>query len=499
MKISIGKSTKTFKPQNVDSLQELSQVITKTNWSCGVFKDDHRNISNFEYSDFMALDIDDGVSIEEAARRLKDYSHIIAPTKSHKTDKNGKIADRFRAVVVLTERIENQNDYYTTYNNLMQLFPEADSACKDPSRLFYPSKEVYKVQTNKDRFPIKKYEAPIAEEVEIDRETKGQLSAKTLDLLQFGAEPGTRHGRLYKASKDALENNYTIEEFTAMIDEMAARTGNWADVMVNEDDIKCITDAFNSEARYSARKTTEPTYRFQKIGELLKNKAKLDWLAANLLTRGGLSILVGPPKSGKSTLVRQLSRSVARGESFLNRRVKKGTVLILALEEQAEVLNEQFKTVGINKDDDIYVHVGRITSDKAAEDLYAATLDIKPSLIIIDTLMLFCKTQNINDYSEMNKKLEDLREIARKSNAHVLCIHHQNKSRENYGTSTILGSAAIHGAVDNAMIFSKDGARRSIQSSQRAGVPFENEELIYIPETQTYVVGKKRDFIGEEF
>jgi RecA-family ATPase len=184
---------------------------------------------------------------------------------------------------------------------------------------------------------------------------------------------------------------------------------------------------------------------------------------------------------------------------FLNRKTTKGKVLVLALEEQAEVLNIQYSQLGINKTDDILLHVGRILSDNAVDELYAACLDYKPSLIIIDTLMLFCKTQNINDYTEMNSKLESLRDVARKTGAHVLCIHHQNKSRDNFGAATILGSAAIHGAVDCAMIFNKDGSRRSIQTTQRAGKPFDNEELIFNKDNQTYVIGKKRNLIDEVF
>lgn len=499
MRVSVSDNKKIFKPQDVGSLHELGDIITRTNWSCGTFKDNHRNIENFISSNFMALDIDEGCSIEEAARRLKPYSHIIAPSKSHKREKNGVIADRFRIVVVLDEEVNNKDDYYQTYAELMKLFPEADKACKDPSRFFYPSKEIYSVQVNKDRIKPKKYVPPSSDKPPIAVAKKGQLSRPTLDFLQFGAPAGTRHGRLYKATKDALENNYTKEEFIALVDEMITRTKNWASDSINPDDIKTINDAFNSEARYKARNSDGPTFNFLPIGDLLKSSKKIEWLVDGLFTVGGLSIIVGAPKSGKSTLVRQLAKSVARGEKFLNRNTKPGKVIILALEEQAEVLNVQFKQLGVNNKDDILIHTGRIVSDNATEDLHMACLDFRPALIIVDTLMLFCKTQNINDYTEMNNKLEELRDLARKTGAQVVCIHHQNKSRENFGTATILGSAAIHGAVDCAMIFNKNGYRRSIQTSQRAGKPFENEELIFDEKTQTYAVGKKMQMIDEEF
>lgn len=494
--ISVGKSTKTFKPQNINNLHDLADIIVKTNWSCGIFNEEHRKIDNFVESQFMALDIDEGVSIEEARRRLEGLSHILAPTKSHKKEKNGKICDRFRAVVVLEEPIQDVNDYYATYGELMKLFPEADRACKDPSRFYYPSKEVYQVKKGKS-YPITKYVAP--EKVERDLTKKGQLSRLTLDLLMFGAEAGTRHERLVKAAADANENNYTQEEFTAMVAEMAKRTGNWTDVDLNDDDYGTINDMYSKEPRHAPREVQKSTFNFMEIGDLLKQSSKIDWLVSGLLTRGGLSLLVGAPKSGKSTLTRQLTKAVARGETFLNRKVKQGRVLVLALEEQAEVINSQYKQLGVKKTDDIMVHVGRIIGDKAVEDLEAACMDYKPALIVVDTMMLFCKTQNINDYSEMNNKLEALRDMARKTNAHVICLHHQNKSRDNYGSQTILGSAAIHGAVDSALIFSKDGARRSIQTSQRAGKPFDGEELIFDEENQTYHLGKKRNYIDEAF
>lgn len=491
MQISIGKSTKTFTPQEIESLHELSEVITKTNWSCGIFKDDHRNIENFISSDFMALDIDDGVSIEEAARRLKDYSHIIAPSRNHKKEKNGLIADRFRAVVVLDKKIDNKNDYYTTYQKLLELFPEADTACKDPSRLFYPSKEVYNVKTQKERFSVVEYKEPKVEQDVTEFIKRGQLSRPTLDLLQFGAPAGTRHSRLYKAAKDAAENNYSLDDFVDLVKDANNRLNIWNTEEWESDVIVTTKDAFSGQTRYAARTMDDPTFNFMPISDIVNSTKKIDWLVGGLLTTGGISVMSGEAKSGKSTLVRQLAKSVARGETFLKRKVKQGSVLILALEEQAEVLNEQFRALGVSKKDNIMVHVGRIKGEKAIDDLYAACLDFKPNLIIIDTLMLFCQTQNVNDYSEMNKKLEDLRDVARKSGSHIICIHHKNKSKDNYGTGSILGSAAIHGAVDCAIMFNRNGYKRSIQTSQRAGTPFENEELKYIDGTQTYCLGVK--------
>jgi Mrp family chromosome partitioning ATPase len=56
------------------------------------------------------------------------------------------------------------------------------------------------------------------------------------------------------------------------------------------------------------------------ISELLGEPDEPEnWLVDGLLPTGGLSVLVGKPKAGKSTLARALAVAVARGEPWLGR------------------------------------------------------------------------------------------------------------------------------------------------------------------------------------
>ena len=91
--------------------------------------------------------------------------------------------------------------------------------------------------------------------------------------------------------------------------------------------------------------------------------------------------------------------------------------------------------------------------------------------------------------------LTNYRTIARKSGTHIVLIHHQNKG-ENRGTMSIMGSGAIHGAVDNAIIFNKYGTVRKISTSQRGGRGFDNHPLIFDMDTEHYTLGEKS---SEEF
>jgi hypothetical protein len=81
--------------------------------------------------------------------------------------------------------------------------------------------------------------------------------------------------------------------------------------------------------------------------------------------------------------------------------------------------------------------------------------------------------------------LSYFRNLARDCGTHVTFVHHQNKSRSG-DTNSIMGSSAIHGSVDNAIIFNSVDGVRFISTSQRGGRPFNNQPLEFEPNTETY-------------
>ena len=58
--------------------------------------------------------------------------------------------------------------------------------------------------------------------------------------------------------------------------------------------------------------------------------------------------------------------------------------------------------------------------------------------------------------------------MARVSGAHILCVHHAGKG-DREGGDSIMGSTAIFGSVDTALIMRKKGAGRTLESIQRYG------------------------------
>ena len=208
-------------------------------------------------------------------------------------------------------------------------------------------------------------------------------------------------------------------------------------------------------------------FRFTSLSDLLAEPPEaIDYIWDKTLPAGGVSFMAAKPKVGKSTTARCLALAVAKGEGFLGRSTSQGPVVYLALEEKRSEVQAHFSRMGA-LDEEIYLHFGSSPED-ALHGLEAAITTYKPALVIIDPLMRFIRVRDSNDYTEMTRAMEPLMTMARVSGAHILCVHHAGKG-DREGGDSILGSTAIFGSVDTALIMRKKGAGRTLESIQRYG------------------------------
>jgi len=492
MKVSVSKGNQNFKPVD-DSFVDFATHMTFYNYSMSTFKDNDRKNKNFLFAEAVALDFDGGLTIAEAKLRFAQYQHIIAPTRSHQVVKHGIKCDRFRVVIPLDKPVDSIADYEETVKALLKANPEADKACKDPARMFYPSTHVESIRYEGQTIPTRK--AKPKEKKEPTKAIigqKGKLLPDTLRFLLFGAPAGERNHTLFAAAKDMQGQGYTIGEATLNISNMIEHGGDWAHSDLSEKDIETIENAYSTETKDDVRVKDRPSFNFQSIGDLYEADLKVEWLAKELLIAGGISLLAARPKSGKSTLVRQLAKAVCKGEEFLGREVEKGRVAYLALEEHPAMLQHQFKTIGLTKDDDIMLHVGPIYGKNRADTLIGYLKDYEAKLVVIDTLALFAGIEDSNSYDKVNKSMEQVRRIARETNSHVMLIHHTTKS-DVTSTNSIMGSQAYLGAVDTAMIINCTGPKRFLTSVGRGLSNFNNCEILFDKEKETYTLGVELD------
>ncbi|CAB4200239.1 AAA domain containing protein [uncultured Caudovirales phage] len=483
---------------SVANLEELAKLATQKDYSLGVFEKGHRKADSFLKTEAIALDIDDGMTLDQAKKEFADYAHIILPTKSHRKEKNGKVADRFRVILPLEKPITDADTYYATWQALKDRYPAIDPACKDPSRMWYKSERVESLKAQgKKVSPVKPQPKPELKAVPaLPEGVHGDLSKRTLKFLQLGAPKGQRHAELYQAARDAKQQGYTQEWFALQIANLVTSTGDRA--YLDAGAKATIVDAFSKDPKHPPR-VQETAFAFMGAKELLSKKLEIDWICERLLTAGGMSIIAAPPKCGKSTLARQLALAFLRGGNFLDRKCKQGTVVYISLEEQLEVIQEDFKRLGVNDTDSLMIHVGPLATQHATDELKNVLIAQRPIVCFIDTMFLFAPVKSDKDYMEVNAMLARIRNAARESGTHIVLIHHTRKpgKDERYmGAKGILGSQAIHGAVDCAIILEQEGQTRRISTSQRVGRRIPQRIVVFDEATHTMSLGPE---IEEEF
>ena len=233
-------------------------------------------------------------------------------------------------------------------------------------------------------------------------------------------------------------------------------------------------------------------YLFTSLSSLLDEPEEdISWIVEGILPSSGLSVVAAKPKVGKSTLARQLGLAVAQGVSFLGRQTTKGPVLYVALEEKRSEVKNHFKLLGGTGDEDLYLYVGPVPS-AAHQWLEQEIKNRKPILVIIDTLFRFVTVKSGNDYAEVTAALSPVLALARDNGAHLMVIHHAGKNDRDGGDS-ILGSTAIFGSVDTAVILKKSSNRRTIESQQRYGEDIEPTVLVFDTATHKTTLGGTKE------
>jgi hypothetical protein len=116
--------------------EELIAAISSFAWSPSIFSG-VRLDENFISTDFMALDIDDGMTISQAENRVQQLGlcALCLPSPSHTEEQN-----KFRLVFPLAKTIFSHSDYDATWNWLAEKFPELDRQCSDSCRWYAASK-----------------------------------------------------------------------------------------------------------------------------------------------------------------------------------------------------------------------------------------------------------------------------------------------------------------------------------------------------------------------
>ncbi len=142
-----------FNNINAD-INELENTLKTNNYSLIKWKIDEgkknqtynrkRNIENFESASGVVVDIDEGLSIDEAVKKLKGekLNHIIITSKSHQLQKKQSAPqDRYHILIFFSREVGYVNEYQKSFNYLRKIFPQLDERCQDLARFIFASPE----------------------------------------------------------------------------------------------------------------------------------------------------------------------------------------------------------------------------------------------------------------------------------------------------------------------------------------------------------------------
>jgi hypothetical protein len=170
-----------------------------------------------------------------------------------------------------------------------------------------------------------------------------------------------------------------------------------------------------------------------------------------------ITLILGPPGSGKSWLAYSLALSVARGERWLgiDPPCRRGSALILNYDNPTPEMGRRFARLGMTAEDPIWFHsVERNQLTMPAASGILAAMASKPlgadgrgrggapaSLILIDSFRR-SHTLDENDSTQMAQLMGDAKLLC-SSGASVVILHHTTKGEnpEVRGSGEILGSA----------------------------------------------------------
>ena len=179
----------------------------------------------------------------------------------------------------------------------------------------------------------------------------------------------------------------------------------------------------------------------------------------NLLYTGAY-ILAGAPKIGKSFLVAQIAYHISSGRPLWGYKVRQGTVLYLALEDdEGRLQRRMYRMFGVEGANSLYfaTNAKLIGSglDGQLENFVQEHRDTR--LIVIDTLQKVRETVNDTySYSSDYDVIGKLKQFADKHGVCVLIVHHTRKQPAGDSFEMISGTTGLLGCADGALLMQKE-------------------------------------------
>lgn len=192
-----------------------------------------------------------------------------------------------------------------------------------------------------------------------------------------------------------------------------------------------------------------------------KQNAAIPAYVSPLVAYGTVTLISGPPKGGKSTLISNLLAARETGTVFLwGDPVPPGPMVLVTEEGGYPVVR---KTQGLTTLDILDRMAFAVAGLRSLDHLLAALdgwVTEDPALVVIDTLAVWGDIKDENDAVAATRAITALRVWAQTTGSAVVLVHHTRKGGGEHGEA-IRGSGGIFAAVDQSVELSFTNDRQS--------------------------------------
>jgi 5S rRNA maturation endonuclease (ribonuclease M5) len=260
-----------------------------------------------------------------------------------------------------------------------------------------------------------------------------ELTGKDVFVLPDNDEPGRRHAAKIAQSLTGKAASIKVVELSGLPEK-----GDVVEYFANGKTLENLLAEIVAAPEYAP-----PKARFALVSILeLLQRPDPTWLIHGVLQSNTNSCLSAAHASFKSFLALDMALSVATGRRWCERDVIQGNVVYVCAEGasgmKARVLawcNDKQIDPPTNFhfiDDAVQVH-----EPKDRADFFKSLGELKPALIIFDTLSLCALGLEENASKDMNLFMDSVKRVQIETGAHVLLIHHHSKAGGSRGSSAI--------------------------------------------------------------
>lgn len=291
-------------------------------------------------------------------------------------------------------------------------------------------------------------------------------AAPQLEKADFGnEEPNARTGDASTGATSASNASAPITGTRTGFDDATSQSGAYA-------------------TNNGPRNEPHDEIQIHSLADLLARRQP-SWLINGVLAQRSTSLLTAQHGNFKSFLALDMALCIATGREWHGHKVEKGAVLYIAAEGSDGLLQRALAWLehhNISEYPDTFSCLPNslaLADFQKIKQLVARLKTIRPILIVVDTLARCTPGLDENSSRDMGAFIQGVEDLSDATGAHVMVVHHNNKS------GAYRGSSAVPGAVDTCMSMVRKGNEVTLSTEKQRNAPlgephiFETKNVLF--------------------